>query len=158
MVMHPNFENLPTNSNASAEPLNLIIQILPLKLPTNFLRKSQHLLLLICAEFRPEPLLTPSLTTVIHGFRALRTHRILHFPVKVPVAPTRHALQPPAVHRELPTPIGGVASETGCMVSQTLSVDCLPLLARSSFHFSLFLLPSAECINYITRHLSSYLQ
>jgi len=50
MVMHPNFENLSTHSNASAEPLNLIIQILPLKLPTKLLSKRQHLLLLICAE------------------------------------------------------------------------------------------------------------
>lgn len=135
MVMHPNFEDLSTNSNASAEPLDLIIQILPLKLPTKFLRKRQHLLLLICAEFRPEPLLTPSLATVIHPSRTLRTHRVLHFPVEVPVATAGRALQPPSIHRELPAPVGGVASEAGCMVSQTLSVDALPLLARSSFHF-----------------------
>jgi len=137
MVMHPNFEDLPTNSNASAEPLNLIIQILPLKLPTKLLRKRQHLLLLICAELRPEPLLTPPIAAVIHPSRTFRTHRVLHFPVEVPVAPTRGALQPPAVHRELPAAVGGVASEAGCMVSQALSVHALPLLARSSFHSSL---------------------
>ncbi|KHN00128.1 hypothetical protein glysoja_028656 [Glycine soja] len=84
MVMHPNFEDLPTNPNAPAKPLYLIIQILPLKLPTKLLRKPQHLLLLICRELGPEPLLASILLML--------RHRVLHFPVEVAVAPARGAL------------------------------------------------------------------
>jgi len=57
--------------------------------------------------------------------------------VEIAVAAAGRALQAPAVERELPAAVGGVASEAGCMVSQALSVDTLPLLSRSSFHYSL---------------------
>lgn len=150
MVMHPNFEDLPTHPNASAKPLYLIIKIPPLKLPTKLLRKPQHLLLLICRELGPEPLLASILLML--------RHRVLHFPVEVAVAAARRALQSPrAVHRELAAPVRGVASEAGCMVSQALSVYTytVPLLSlattRSSFHSFSFQITKLHIYIYITK-------
>lgn len=156
MVMHPNFEDLPTHPNASAKPLYLIIKIPPLKLPTKLLRKPQHLLLLIFRELRPEPLLAVA-APILRG-RAFSRRQVLHFPVEVAVAAARRALQSPrAVHRELAAPVRGVASEAGCMVSQALSVYTytVPLLSlattRSSFHSFSFQITKLHIYIYITK-------
>lgn len=114
MVMHPHLEHLPTHPNTSAEPLYLIIQILPLQFPPQLLRKPQHLLLLLCRELRPETLLP----------RPTPLRRLQH-PAR------RRPLLPPAVVHEVrrqlrrlpPAPAAGVAHPSGWRGARDFAVE-----------------------------------
>lgn len=142
MIMHPHFEYFPTNTKASAKPLDLFFQIFPLQSPPQLLRKAQHFLLLLLREFRSEPLLTTTLrrvrrhllpprrsTSAAAGVVYDLIRRRMHvaewgsgdFPVEVAVAAARSAGEAGGgggvfVGCEFAAAVGGVAAETGCMV------------------------------------------
>nr|GMD30722.1 hypothetical protein Iba_chr09aCG9710 [Ipomoea batatas] len=98
--------------------------------PPQLLRERQHLLLLLRREFRPEPLRPAPLRRLRHlrRRRGGGAHHVVvfhghpapvgdHFAVEIAVAAAGGAVQGGAVGCELAAAVGGVAAETGCMVS-----------------------------------------
>jgi len=149
MVMHPHLENLSSDTHTFTEPLNLIIHLFSLQLPPQLFREPQHLLLLLSTELRPEPLLAAAtpLSHLRYSSHVSAPGVLHHVPT-----PSSHGLQPSfhrgardlavevamaaagcalegggrdAVHvqGELPTAVGSVATEAGCMVAEALSVE-----------------------------------